>query len=722
MRSKRSVSILVGVVVALGALAFDPPIATAATDQLQDKAVKTYELQPDRGVVHVTTVFTLTNKAPSKTGSRTCSGYVFDPYSGGYVLVTGTCRTRTDYYYNDFNFWVENDAKSFKAKASSGTAKVKLGKKKGDDRKATLSYSKLFYGKTRRITVSYDLPAGGPRSTADRRVGWVYSSFCASGPGTDSGSLSVVVPAAFDMHLDTPMASKTQGDKLVYTSGNSKKPWELYDCFEGTNESGYTSTPVTTSDGRTVTVESWKEDATWADAVRAAVETDLPALTRVLGASTLGATAATGRGLASAGSDVALASTALGPGSGAGASPPLTIREEISTSRKANTYDATTGIFRLSEAAATKPDVTHQLTSLWFDPAVFLPRWMAEGYAAWAEHKAGVSTAPCSEPGTYPTTGRVNIADWTDVQPTSSQTDRDLAAYRKQAACYLISTVADSIGDTGTQATLATMSDGSSAFSTPDKPTPRKTKSLSWREWLDIVEQRGLIPADADPTLAATLLRTYGVTFDDATLASHATTIGDYRALQTLTGQPAPAAVTDPLVGWDYEAAEAAIAAASAAWTTAGSVETTLPGTKVDGGAVQTAVTGATSQADLDAAKTLADRQLTLATDAAAALAAERAPRDLVQELGLVGSTLPADAVAIDAVTRIDADAAAAATSQIHATLDPAHDTGIQRLAMIAGIVLTVLILLVLAFVLVRRRRRRALDPGDPGTRPSPGG
>ena len=161
MQSKRGISILIAVAFALGALAFDAPVAAAATDQLQDKAVKTYELQPDRGVVHVTTVFTLTNKAPSKTGSRTCSGYVFDPYSGSYVLVTGTCRTRTDYYYNEYNFWVEKDATSFKAKGNSGSAKVKLGKKKGDYRKAKLVYS--------RAVLRQDPPDHGELRPAGRR-------------------------------------------------------------------------------------------------------------------------------------------------------------------------------------------------------------------------------------------------------------------------------------------------------------------------------------------------------------------------------------------------------------------------------------------------------------------------------------------------------------------------------------------------------------------------
>ena len=519
----------------------------------------------------------------------------------------------------------------------------------------------------------------------------------------------MVVPAGFDMHLDSPMASKTQGSKLVYTSGNKKKPWELYDCFKGSNESGYTSTPVTTSDGRTVTVESWKEDTTWADAVRASVESDLPALTRVLGASNLGGTASVDGHVAVGGQTAVLASTAADP------NPPLTIREDLASSVKANTFDAATGTLRLSEAAATQADVTHLLAALWFDHAVFNPRWMAEGYAAWAEHKAGVSTTPCTEPGTYPSAGRTNIGDWTEVRATSSQADRDLAAYRQQAACYLISTVADAIGDTGTQATMAALADGSSAFATAENPLKRKTKSLSWREWLDIVEQRGLIAAGADPTLASTLLRTYGVTFDDASLAAHTKAIADYRALTTLTGHPAPPAVIDALVAWDYDAAEAAISSASAAWSTAASVATTLPGVKVDGGPVQTAIGGATSQADLDAAKALADRQLALASDAAAALEVERAPRDVVQQLGLVGASLPSEAVAIDAVTRVDADAVAAATSQIHTTFDPARDTGTQRLATMVGIALAVVVLVVLAIVLIRRRRRRPRGPGAPG-------
>jgi hypothetical protein len=104
----------------------------------------------------------------------------------------------------------------------------------------------------------------------------------------------------------------------------------------------------------------------------------------------------------------------------------------------------------------------------------------------------------------------------------------------------------------------------------------------------------------------------------------------------------------------------------------------------------------------------MADRQLELATDMAGAIAMEHAPRDAIQELGLIGTTLPDDATAVAAVSRIDAEAAHSTAAQIRSAIDGARGAGTQRLVLgLAGIV--ALVLLVLAAVTVRRRRRLAV-------------
>jgi hypothetical protein len=84
----------------------------------------------------------------------------------------------------------------------------------------------------------------------------------------------------------------------------------------------------------------------------------------------------------------------------------------------------------------------------------------------------------------------------------------------------------------------------------------------------------------------------------------------------------------------------------------------------------------------------------------------------VIQEFGLLGTTLPLDSAAIDAVARIDSEGATVMTDQIRSLIAGARDTGTQRLATILGAVIALGLLLLLGAVVLRRRRRRRRSPG----------
>jgi LPXTG-motif cell wall-anchored protein len=152
--------------------------------------------------------------------------------------------------------------------------------------------------------------------------------------------------------------------------------------------------------------------------------------------------------------------------------------------------------------------------------------------------------------------------------------------------------------------------------------------------------------------------------------------------------------------------------AASQALDAADSTVGTIPA--IDGTAmpVRDAVRGAATQGDLDAARSLGVKQQALATEVSAALATKTAPRDVIQEFGLLGTTLPLDSAAIDAVARIDSEGATVMTDQIRSLIAGARDTGTQRLATTLGAVIALGLLLLLGAVVLRRRRRRRRSPG----------
>ncbi len=245
--------------IVFGAQLTGPSGADAATDQLRDVGRTTYELLPGRHLVHVTITLSLTNKAPNTSRRHSCTQYVFDPYVG-YIPYTTTCTTQTYYWYDGYWLWVEKDAKSLKVSADSGSASVKLGKRSGNYRRADIKFSNLYYRRTRHLTLSYDLVAGGPRSAATRRAGSGYASFCTAGPGTDNGSTRVIVPTGFQMSPSGSMSTTVAGRRTIFSTPPMAKPWTFYACFTGSNDTADVVPKVPGADGRTVTIQAWRDD------------------------------------------------------------------------------------------------------------------------------------------------------------------------------------------------------------------------------------------------------------------------------------------------------------------------------------------------------------------------------------------------------------------------------------------------------------------------------
>lgn len=651
-------------VLAVGAvgLATPPPAAAAASDQLRTNASVTYQLVPSRHVVHVTVRATLTNKKPSTSSSRSCTGQAFDPWYGWYTYST-TCTYRTSYYYYSSSFYVEDDAKALKATADSGSVKVKLAAPKAGWREARFTYSPIYFGKTRTITYSYDLPASGPRGTTERRAGAATAKFCVYGPGSDTGEVRVAMPAGYAIEGNTALKPlTTSGSTWTWTSGRlTSKPWNWSTCFDASNPQAVTSTPVTDA-GPIGTIHAWSDDPVWASAASGAAA-DAAKLEAVLGAGV--------------------------DGDG------ITLAEAGAVDAPYNPFDPTAKTLTLSENVTQPAAFDDALADIWFPPTTFAPGWLRTGYVRWAEAKAGIAGASCTKPS-----GSVSLEPW-------SASVAGGGGDQANAACWIISQVADAIGLDRMRTTLATIRDGRAPWAAD--PTARRAATiLSWDDWLDIVTAQGLIPAQADVNLAADLLTEYGVATPADGLADRAKALRGYLDLQTSTGGRAPSLILDAIANWDFAAANRAVDAARRAWAGASSVPTILAGATVSDGPVEKAVAAAHSQADLDAAAALADQQVALARRVADSLAAEAAPRDAVAQIGLLGTSLPDDAVAVRAVTEVDAAAANGAADQIMSAISGAHDAGVQRIAV--GVSLAAVLLLGgVTWMVLRRRHPRGL-------------
>jgi hypothetical protein len=210
------------------------------------------------------------------------------------------------------------------------------------------------------------------------------------------------------------------------------------------------------------------------------------------------------------------------------------------------------------------------------------------------------------------------------------------------------------------------------------------------------MDEIGLHPAGASPQLASDLLLEHGVTTDRALLDARTAARAAYHDLADTVDWTVPAAVRTPLSEWDFPAARTALGAADAAWSVTGQTDATLPGVDARDGPAARAWEQASTERDLVAAGVLARAQLDAARDVVVAMAVSRAPRDLVAEIGLLGTPTPSIDQAIAAVRDLDTTTATRITTSIRQAVEGASDAGRARIA--AAIVVALLIAGLLAW------------------------
>ena len=706
MSARRSaVSILVAGLVALGSVAAIAP-AAVASDGRTDTATTTYVLDPAHGVIKVTADIKVTNQTRNRVESYACTQYQYDPWLG-YVPYATTCTRTITYYLTGTSVWVENEATAIKVTSSGGAVSVKKAAPGSGFRRLDVTFAKLWYGQTRKLHVTYSIPGSKPRSADPTRALKAYANFCVTSHGLDSGTVTVRVPAGYTVTLTgSKLTATTSGKVRVYASGAISDPLSWWACLEGENASGYAVKPISAQDGRTIMLQSWPEDAEWTSSVRDSLLADLPALVRLIGRPMTGSAA-------------------------------LVVKETVTGNEYAGWYDRETNTISVGEDFHQPGLVAHELAHVWFNHSLFYDTWLSEGYAEWAGRQVEASQGACSRP-TLPAGALPQLDSWRTLNPRSTAEERDALTFQYDASCFVVTSVAQVAGVKGMTLAMQALFDGrdpyaveapgtasgapaasaapgasgapaaAAAPAASGAPAAADRKVATWKQWLDAVDEIALEPAKASRTLASDLLLEYGVTTDRATLTARTAARTAYHQLRdTVTGWTVPAAVREPLSGWEFATAQDAITAALPAWTITGATDETLAGIDARHGPVSAEWDKATTKGDLDAAAALAQRQLDAAKDVASAKAIEEAPRDFVQEVGLIGETVPSLDPAIAAVRTIDTAGASSVTAAIRDVLGRARGAGELRIGVtIAVVAVLLLILALLLFVAFRRRRR----------------
>ncbi|HJW21873.1 MAG TPA: hypothetical protein VJ506_05535, partial [Candidatus Limnocylindrales bacterium] len=526
---------------------------------------------------------------------------------------------------------------------------------------------------------------GAPRSSSDIRVGRAIASFCVVGQGDDGGTTTVVIPSAYKVTITGGSGSElkqvastgTATSSATWSTGQLGAPYAFWACLSGTNDAGYTTFTTTSPAGREIDLEAWPEDPTWKTEVQGELKTILPKLEAIVGREL--------------------------PGRG-----PIVLREVAGSElgNYAGFYNPETGVVVLGEDLGQGGVVAHELSHAWFNGQYFFSTWMSEGMAEWAR----ISTIPdtCPTPGSYPGDGAPNLSNWQFAGPRATTTDIAVVHYQYEAACYVVNSLAAKAGPDNWRLVLKALLNNERAYRAPGLVLTGPNIQASWREWLDAVDELGLVPAGVtDLDYAQNLLAQYGIATDAATLGNRSRARAHYHKLVAELGDwTMPQAVLLPMSTWGFGVAESAMSQVEAILASVAAADAALPGLDAANGPVRAQFEKARSVDDLKAAAALAADQAAAAKAVAAAAARVAAPRDTVTQIGLAGTDLDGPMAAATVAAKAgDVKAAQADVDQVNALLDGASQQGTLRIALAGGVALAVLLLL--AFVVVRLRRQR---------------
>ena len=638
--------------------AFDAPVAFAA-DDLAVSTKARYVVAPDGGRVRVIVDINVLNQKPNRV-------------AGGVI---------TRYFYDRVNLGVQPEATRLRATRDGASVPVTSSKKK-TFRLATVGFGdNLYFGDTTHLRLTFDLPAGEPRSASGVRVGPAFATFLAWAFG-DKGSVRIEVPKAFDVDVSgQEMHEQVTGDARVFTaSTDDALGW--YAWVNARNDDGLTRDALDLADGEQIIVRGWPEDSRWRRRVATILTDSVPDLVGRIGLPW--------------------------PVDG-----PLNVLEVHTPLLEgyAGFYDPKSDEITISE---NLDDLTivHEASHAWFNSSLFADRWVNEGLAE--EYAARVLAAETRGEQVDPSPVKRSdkaafpLANWSPPAPIRDAQADAREQYGYDAAWTVIRAILAETGEDGMQRVFRAAEDGTTSYA-GDGPPERSALPSGWRRFLDLTEDLG------GATNTADLLEKWVLPERDAAqLADRATSRAGYRALVTAdAGWAAPRVVRLALDRWAFPEADARIADSTAIIRERDGIETLAASNDLDPPPdLERAYEAAATAADLAAAADLATGTQGALDAVVAATTAAAAPRDWLMTLGLSGKDPDADLAAArsawEAGKLTEAKDRAALVS---GTLAVATEAGRGRAIVIGGgvgMVVVLLAILVLAWIVrVRRRHRR---------------
>ena len=647
-----------------------PTTPVAAADGLRVESITTYTIDATAGLVHVAAVMEFTNTVPDRRDGDTVRRAFFTGFSVPVPVgaVGGVAVDDT------------GQALTLNAEIVDGNSDFFIYD--------VVFAGRLFYGKTTRVTVTYDITGLPPRSTNPSRVNSAYAAFNAFGTG-DAGKVTVRVVAPEGFTVDTfgnDAQVTREGDNTVYTASNIADPDTFNIFVSARNDAALTDQRVTNRAGNQFDVRAWPGDTDWQAFVTEQINDGVPVLADLIGRPW-----------------------------------PITDAIEVRQAYTPYLYGYAGWFSTANKEIEIGEDLDqgvalHELSHAWFSETWFVDRWLSEGYAQTYASLATVAlggTAARPEPVDATDAGAVRLNEWGNPRLVDGADAVEGFGYN--ASWSVVSQITDEIGVDKTRLVFSAIDHATIPYAGdgPAEPTGAVT---DWKRYLDLVDEVG------GSTKADALIEQFVASHSDLdTLTTRTTTRAGYHALEAAGGQWAPPlAVRRAMASWSFGAAEDLIRTAD------GILD------KRDELAAASAELGVTPPARLESAyendsddlskpAALVADQLDATNKLNGAAAAEAANDGVFGGVGLIGTELADDlAKAKSALAAGRTDEVRTITAHVTDVINDAPSLGKQRAALaVAGAMAVIGSLLAVALIMRRRRRRRRAatsPPSDPAS------
>jgi hypothetical protein len=385
--------------------------------------------------------------------------------------------------------------------------------------------------KTFRVRADIEAQIGDVADDLPARVDESYVFLCITGQDTDTGKVTIKIAGkGWEMDQSGTVMDPTASG-FVWSGGN---PGDLFTCIEATRDRRLQKSTLIGPAERNIELQGWKEDGGWN---RAAETRSAPALDKIH---------------LFLGHDI--------PGEA-----DVIVRE--SPPREAGGYASahdTPGVVQVDERV-TATEVDHQMAHAWFGRDNVQELWLREGMAEWIA--SAVSSDVCEAATTNDPELELDLSEWLVVQPNAPENYKDIIEAQQAAACGIVSAVSARMPDeTWRNDVLSSLLRGETKYIGTAGPEVGTSTLIDFKEWLDAVDERGLVPAaKSDPAyadnrtdldFAQNLLDEFGVPNDVPQLQRRSEARATYHQfLDDAAPLGAPHAVRKDMDDWNFESA-----------------------------------------------------------------------------------------------------------------------------------------------------------------------